>query len=195
MRRVLRLSGISSDTEVEVLVLRPRARRAPAADQTPQAASQGQTVPLGDEQDAAPGALGGVHRDPGHASPMAPGARSAQVDVPASSFAGTPAHRSRDQGLIVRMARENPRWGCVRIKSELQGLGIIVSATAIRSITSWSWVEGTFHASCAWMPAITARIDRTAGWIFVVRTMSTARSQARGLRGPRRSRGGRSSVG
>src|SRR6266545_4701309 len=112
----------------------PRARRASPADQAPQAASEGQAVPLGDEQDAAWGALGGVHRDPGHACAVAPRARSAQVDLWASAFTGTPAIDSETRALIVRMARENPRWGCVRIEGELQGLGIIVSTTTIRTI-------------------------------------------------------------
>ncbi len=36
--------------------------------------------------------------------------------------------------LIVRMGRDNPRWGCVRIRGELAKLGITVSATKIRTL-------------------------------------------------------------
>jgi putative transposase len=47
---------------------------------------------------------------------------------------GRPPIDPQTAGLILRMARENARWGCVRICGELRKLGIRVGATTIRTL-------------------------------------------------------------
>jgi len=47
---------------------------------------------------------------------------------------GRPPIDPETRELVLRIARENPRWGCVRIKGELAKLGIAVSAASIRTL-------------------------------------------------------------
>jgi transposase InsO family protein len=134
IRRVLRLSGISSDAEAEVLVLRHqltvlrRQIKRPKLRRRDKLFLSAMSRMLPRERWAAfivtPATLVRWHRELvrrkwtyRHRPPR-----------------GRPPIDSKTRALILRMARENPRWGCVRIKGELQGLGIIVSATTIRTI-------------------------------------------------------------
>ena len=47
---------------------------------------------------------------------------------------GRPPLDAKLQQLILRLARENPRWGYRRIVGELRKLGLRVSATSVRSV-------------------------------------------------------------
>jgi hypothetical protein len=51
-----------------------------------------------------------------------------------SSGPGRPPLDPSVVSLILRLARENPRWGYRRIVGELKGLGVSVSATTVRSV-------------------------------------------------------------
>ena len=47
--------------------------------------------------------------------------------------AGRPPMRREVRELVLRLARENPRWGYQRIVGELKGIGRAVSATTVRT--------------------------------------------------------------
>src|SRR5438477_12924793 len=47
---------------------------------------------------------------------------------------GRPPIGGEIRALVLRLARENPRWGYQRIAGELNGLGIAVSATTVKEI-------------------------------------------------------------
>jgi putative transposase len=47
---------------------------------------------------------------------------------------GRPPVASETRALVLRLARENPRWGYQRIAGELAGLGVAPSATTVRKI-------------------------------------------------------------
>jgi putative transposase len=50
------------------------------------------------------------------------------------SLSGRPPINREIRELVLRLARENPRWGYQRIADEINGLGLAVSATTVRKI-------------------------------------------------------------
>jgi hypothetical protein len=60
---------------------------------------------------------------------------------------GRPPMRREIRDLVLRVARDNPRWGYQRIVGELKGLGIPVSATTVRT-----WLRAAGLGPCAQGP-------------------------------------------
>jgi transposase InsO family protein len=70
---------------------------------------------------------------------------------------GRPPLRDEVVELIVRLGRENRRWGCVRIQGELRGLGIRVSASSIRRVLRSHGFGPAPRGGPTWKQFITAQ--------------------------------------
>jgi putative transposase len=68
------------------------------------------------------------------AAALAPPPGPTQVDLRQEAHSRPATDRPQVAALILRMARDNARWGCVRICGELRKLGIRVGATTIRAL-------------------------------------------------------------
>jgi putative transposase len=90
---------------------------------------------------------------------------------------GRPPISAECRQLIVRMARENPRWGYFRIRGQLLKLGYQVAATTIRSVLLAAKVPPSGRRSqLTWKQFLTAHAETlVAADFFSVDTISFKR--------------------
>jgi putative transposase len=90
---------------------------------------------------------------------------------------GRPPIRDEIRELVLRLARENPRWGYQRIVGELNGLGLTVSATTVRKILRRAGLGPTSErAGLTWRAFLRAQAkSMVAVDFFTVDTISLQR--------------------
>ena len=67
---------------------------------------------------------------------------------------GRPAIPADVRALIVRLARQNPRWGYQRIVGELKGLGVVVSATTVKKILRGKGIGPAGRRAPSWRESL-----------------------------------------
>jgi putative transposase len=100
-----------------------------------------------------------VPRSSGHAAELASPACAETLDVRGPAT-GSTAVSEAIRELVLRLARENPRWGYQRIVGELVGVGVRVSATTVAKILRQAGVSpaGT-RAQLSWRDFLRAHAD------------------------------------
>jgi putative transposase len=94
---------------------------------------------------------------------------------------GRPPLDDHLMALILRLARENPRWGYRRIQGELKKLGIRVSATTIRTVLLGNGLRpAPRRASVTWQAFLRAQASGIiATDFFTVETVRLKRTFAK----------------
>src|SRR5256884_1818682 len=71
---------------------------------------------------------------------------------------GRPAVRAEARDLVLRLARENPTWGCRRIQGELVGLGYRIAASTVWAILTKAGADpAPRRAGPTWTQFLTAQ--------------------------------------
>jgi putative transposase len=84
-----------------------------------------------------------------------------------STSKGRPPAANEVQQLVVRLARENPRWGYQRIHGELLHLGVRVSSSSIRRILRAHSVDpAPRRAATSWRSFLRQQATRLLAWDF-----------------------------
>src|SRR5438128_10340457 len=96
---------------------------------------------------------------------MASAADRAQVDV-CEGAAPSFGRSRRIRGLVVRMAEENPTWGCTRIRGALKNVGHQVGRSTIARILKAQGIRPAPERPTSWQAFLRAHWGAIAGADF-----------------------------